>query len=73
MARRALELTIARAHKHDAAPAPGQSAEQLQQLEAGLRERDGKLTALLADKTALNEELKRLRAEVAAAKQAATA
>ena len=56
-----------------AAPAPGQSAEQLQQLEAGLRERDEKLTALLADKTALDEELKRLRAEVAAAKQAATA
>ncbi len=56
-----------------AAPAPGQSAEQLQQLEAGLRERDEKLTALLADKTALDEELTRLRAEVAAAKQAATA
>jgi type I restriction enzyme R subunit len=36
-ARRALELAVAWAHKHDAAPAPGQSAEQLQQLEAGLR------------------------------------
>ena len=45
----------------------------MQQLEAGLRERDEKLTALLADKTALDEEFKRLRAEVAAAKQAATA
>jgi len=53
------------------APAPGQTAEQLQQLEAGLRARDEKLALLLADKTALDEELKRLRAEVAAAKQAA--
>ena len=56
-----------------AAPAPRQTAEQLQQLEASLRERDEKLAALLADKTTLDEELKRLRAEVAAAKQAATA
>ena len=56
-----------------ATPAPRQTAEQLQQLEAGLRERDEKLSALLADKTTLDEELKRLRAEVAAAKQAATA
>jgi type I restriction enzyme, R subunit len=55
------------------APAPAQTAEQLQQLEAGLRERDEKLAALLADRTALDKELKRLRAEVAAAKQAATA
>src|SRR5439155_19837543 len=50
--------------------APRQTAEQLQQLEAGLRERDEKLSALLADKTTLDDELKRLRAEVAAAKQA---
>jgi type I restriction enzyme R subunit len=56
-----------------ATPERGQTAEQLQQLEAGLRERDEKLAALLADKTTLDEELKRLRAEVAAAKQAATA
>ncbi len=56
-----------------AVPAPGQTAEQLQQLEAGLRARDEKLALLLADKTALDEELKRLRAEVAAAKQAAMA
>ncbi len=56
-----------------AAPAPQQTAEQLQQLEAALRERDEKLAALLADKTALDEELKRLRAEVAEAKQAAAA
>ena len=38
-----------------------------------MRERDESLAALLADKTALDEELKRLRAEVAAAKQAAAA
>ncbi len=56
-----------------AAPAPRQTAEQLQRQEASLRERDEKLAALLADKTTLDEELKRLRAEVAAAKQAATA
>ena len=56
-----------------ATAAPRQTAEQLQRLEAGLRERDEKLAALLADKTTLDEELKRLRAEVAAAKQAATA
>ncbi len=51
----------------------GQSAEQFQQLEAVLRERDEKLAVLLADKTSLDEELKRLRAEVAVAKQAAMA
>ena len=50
-----------------------QTVEQLQQLEAALRERDEKLAALLADKTALDEELKRLRAEVAEAKKAAAA
>jgi type I restriction enzyme R subunit len=53
--------------------APKQTAEQLQHIEAGLRDRDEKLAALLADKTALDDELKRLRAEVAAAKQAAAA
>ncbi len=52
--------------------APGQTAEQLQRLEAGMRERDEKLAALLAEKSTLDEELKRLRTEVAAAKQAAT-
>ncbi|MCP9465110.1 MAG: DEAD/DEAH box helicase family protein [Nitrospira sp.] len=48
-----------------------QTAEQLQALVAHLREKDEKLAALLADKTALDEELNRLRAEVATAKQAA--
>jgi len=54
-------------------PMPQQSADQLQKLEAGLRERDEKLAALLADKNALDEELQRVCAEVAAAKQAAIA
>jgi len=56
-----------------ATPVRGQTAEQLQQLEAGLRGRDERLAALLADKSTLDEELKRLRAEVAAAKRAAAA
>jgi type I restriction enzyme R subunit len=55
------------------AAAPKQTAEQLQKLEASLRERDEKLAALLLDKAALDEELKRLRAEVAEAKKAAAA
>jgi type I restriction enzyme R subunit len=50
-----------------------QTAAQLQALEARLREQDENLAALLADKAALDEELKRARAEVAAAKQAANA
>jgi type I restriction enzyme, R subunit len=53
------------------APLPKQTVEQLQQLETALRERDEKLTALLSDRTALNEELKRLRLEVAETKKAA--
>jgi type I restriction enzyme R subunit len=56
-----------------APPLPQQTAEQLQKLEAGLRERDEKLAVLLSDKSVLDEELKRLRAAVTAAKQAATA
>ena len=50
-----------------------QTAEQLRALEERLRERDEKLATLLADKGALDEELERLRAEVAKAKQAAAA
>jgi type I restriction enzyme R subunit len=52
------------------APIPKQTIEQLQRLEAGLRERDERLAVALADKSALDEELARLRAEVAAAKKA---
>ncbi len=54
-------------------PLPKQTIEQLQRLEAGLRERDEKLSALLTDKAALDAELTRLRVEVAEAKQANTA
>jgi type I restriction enzyme R subunit len=53
------------------AQAAQQTAEQLQALEQRLRERDENLAALLVDKTTLDEELKRLRAEIAKAKQAA--
>ena len=60
-----------------ALPRPGaaaqQTAEQLLTLAEGLRERDEKLATLLADKGALDAELKRLRAEVAEAKKAAAA
>jgi type I restriction enzyme R subunit len=73
MARPAPGLAFNGAALPKATPAPSQTAEQLQRLEAGLRERDEKLAALLADRTTLDEELKRLRAEVATAKQAATA
>lgn len=52
---------------------PKKSAEQLQALELKLREKDEKLSILLADKSNLDEELKKLRAEVAAAKAAARA
>ena len=60
-----------------ALPRPGateqQTAEQLRTLAESLRESDEKLATLLADKGALDEELKRLRAEVAKAKKAAAA
>ena len=45
----------------------------MQQLEAALRERDEKLTTLLLNRAALDEELLRLRAEVAQAKKEAAA
>ena len=51
---------------------PKQTIDQLQTLETSLREKDEKLSELLADKSALDEELKRLRAEVAKAKEAAS-
>jgi type I restriction enzyme R subunit len=56
-----------------AVPLPKQTIDQLQRLQTGLHERDEKLSALLADKSALDEELKRLRAEVAEAKRASAA
>ena len=51
-------------------PAPTQNLEQLQKLEAQLKERDERLTAVLTDKATLDEELLKLRAEVATAKKA---
>lgn len=54
-------------------PLPKQTIEQLQRLETELRERDEKLSALLADKTALDAELQRLRTEIAEVKKANTA
>lgn len=53
--------------------APTQTSSQLQALETQLREKDENLTRLLAGKNALDEELKRLRAEVAEVKKAASA
>jgi type I restriction enzyme R subunit len=50
-----------------------QTLAQLQELEARLAEKDTKLSALLSDKAALDEEIKRLRQEVAKAKAANTA
>ncbi len=52
-------------------PSPRQTAEQLLALESELRARDERLAAVLADKGALDEELKQLRAEIAAAREAA--
>lgn len=49
---------------------PRQTVDQLQKLENDLRARDEKLAVLLADKNALDEELKRLREEVAAVRRA---
>lgn len=52
--------------------APAQSLDQLQKLEAQLHDKDAKLSTLLADKAAQDAELKKLREEIAAAKQANT-
>ena len=55
------------------APIPKQTIDQLLKLETALRERDERLSVLLADKSTLDEELKRLREEVAKAKKASAA
>ncbi|MBS0182660.1 MAG: DEAD/DEAH box helicase family protein [Nitrospira sp.] len=54
-------------------PTTTNTSEQLQAMEARLREQDESLAALLADKTALDDELKRLRVEITKAKQSAAA
>ncbi|MFH0796966.1 MAG: DEAD/DEAH box helicase family protein [Candidatus Omnitrophota bacterium] len=51
-------------------PIPPQTLTQLQTLAAQLAEKDTRLSILLSDKAALNEELKRLREEVAKTKAA---
>ncbi|CDS51135.1 Type I restriction-modification system, restriction subunit R [Polaromonas sp. CG9_12] len=56
-----------------ALPVQPQSIDQLQKLETQLQAQDEKLSALLSDKAALDDELKKLREEVAAAKKANTA
>jgi len=53
--------------------APKQTIDQLKKLEEQLHERDEKLSALLSDKAALNEELRKVREEFAAAKNANSA
>jgi len=50
-----------------------QTAEQLESLEASLRDRDVRLAEVLKDKEGIDEELKRVRAEVAAVKAVAAA
>lgn len=52
------------------APLPRQTVDQLRALAASLKEKDEKLAALLAEKTTLDEELQRLRAEVAETRKA---
>ncbi len=54
-------------------PVPPQTLAQLQTLAAQLTEKDVKLAVLLSDKAALDEELQRLREEVAQARAANTA
>jgi type I restriction enzyme R subunit len=51
-------------------PIPQQTLDQLKGLEAQLHQKDEKLSLLLADKNNLDEELKKLREEVAAVKKA---
>lgn len=67
------ELILLPAAPSSVAAAPVQSIDQLQKLETQLRERDEKLSVLLSAKATLDDELQKLRAEVAAAKKANTA
>ncbi|HBL31779.1 MAG TPA: restriction endonuclease subunit R [Acidobacteria bacterium] len=55
------------------APLSKQTVEQLRTLESELRDRDEKLSALRADRDSLDDKVKQLRAEVAAAKKASAA
>jgi type I restriction enzyme, R subunit len=71
--RPAADLTFDPGALPKAGPGARQTVEQLQALQIELQEKDENLAALLADRNALDEELKQLRAEVATAKQAAAA
>jgi len=59
--------------KPSASPTAAATAEQLKQLGGQLRERDAKLSELLASHAVLDAELQKLREEVAAAKKANSA
>jgi type I restriction enzyme R subunit len=72
-AKPAATLTFDPAWLPTTTPLPKQTAEQLQRLETQLRERDEKLSRVLADKDALDAELQRLRTEIAETKRANTA
>jgi type I restriction enzyme, R subunit len=61
-------ITFDQSRIPNAAEASSQSIEKMQQLESALADQDQKLTALLVDKASLDDELVRLRAEVAKAK-----
>jgi type I restriction enzyme R subunit len=69
-ARPAPELTFNDALLPKTSPVPAQTQKKLEELAASLAAKDENLAALLKDKTALDEEIQRLRAEVAAAKAA---
>ena len=63
------ELTFDPALIPRTAPLSKQTVEQLRALESSLREKDEKLSTVLADRQALDEELQRLRAEIAEVKR----
>ena len=65
-------LTFSTALLVQPSTAPAQSIDQLQKLETQLQDKDAKLSTLLADKAAQDAELKKLREEISAAKQANT-
>jgi type I restriction enzyme R subunit len=68
--RPAPELTFNDALLPKSSPLPAQTQKKLEELAASLATKDESLAALLKDKTALDEEIQRLRAEVSAAKTA---
>jgi len=69
-ARPAPELTFNDAQLPKTSPVPPQTQKKLEELATTLAAQNENLAVLLKDKTALDEEIQRLRAEVAAAKAA---